>query len=180
MKVGEKIIENYLKDPNKTPGGSCFKVVYDRVAIAYKQVCNTTIPAVGTFSNFDRLWGSKIDPKASWQKLPELYRAKGPAGALVQKRMGELIKKDQIWKGSLEKGAVVQTWKLKSDYELVKNGDVPKDIGHSFIFLEYVKDRHGKCIAMHIADQGTIWSRASGGMTSTEFEYWVAAHVKCK
>ena len=144
--IGKKIVEHYssLPDSKKKPGGDCYAVAYERVNSVVKAECGKSLPDLKAFKKFDRLWGSKIDPKTSWKKIDEKFRGKGAAGAMASLGMGDLVTKKEILEGKLKPGAVLQTWKKKSDYTNVKNGDKPESIGHSFIFLKYVKDASGK------------------------------------
>ena len=178
--IGKKIVEHYssLPDSKKKPGGDCYVVAYERINKVVKAECGKSLPDLKAFKAFDRLWASKIDPKTSWKKLDEKFRGKGAAGAMSSMGMGDLVAKKEILEGKLKPGAVLQTWKKNSDYTNVKNGDKPESIGHSFIFLKYVKDSSGKITGMKIADQGTSWAEPKT-LNIAEFEYWVGANLKC-
>lgn len=181
--LGQKLVEQYNNLPaaQKKPGGDCYAVAYDRVNKAVVAVCgnDAKLPKLTAFQTFDRLWGSKNDPKASWLKIEEKYRGTGAAGAMVQLGMGTMVSEDAIWNGKLQPGAVLQTWKKDTDFKKVRDGERPESIGHSFIFLEYQKNANGDILGMKIADQGTNWAEPNVLSRST-FEYWVGANIHCK
>lgn len=174
--LGQRIVANYLASNNKKPGTDCFAAAYARINEASKQVCQSSLPPLNAFEAFDRLWAMKNDPKSTWLNLPQEYRGKGSAGAMTHLGRGSLVDKSSIWNGGLLPGALVQTWKLQSDFERVRDGDPATNIGHSFIFLEYVKNG-STIIGMKIADQGTGWD--DGTLASGTFDYWVGANLTC-
>ena len=174
--LGKRIVANYMASNNKKPGGDCFAAAYKRVSQASQQVCQTSLPPLDAFKPFDRLWGLKIDPKNTWLALPETYRGKGSAGAMAHLGRGTLDDKTNIWTGGLLPGALVQTWELESDFVRVRDGNLATKIGHSFIFLEYVKNG-SSIIGMKIADQGSGWDE--GILAADIFEYWIGANITC-
>lgn len=177
--LGDRIVTNYNNSSNQEPGGDCFAVAYARVNEACVQVCRSGLPSLTTFARFDRLWAIKNDPRASWLTLPENYRGKGSAGAMASIGHGTLVEADVIWNGSLQPGAVVQTWVNQSGYTDARDGIRNGETGHSFIFREYVRNAANQVVAMRIADQGTRWSRMANGVSRSEFSYWIAANVDC-
>lgn len=177
--LGDRIVSNYNASSNQSPGGDCFQVAYDRVSEAYSQVCNAALPSMSAFAEFDRLWAIKNDPQSTWMAFPQQYRGKGSTGAMASISAGTLIDEKGIWAGNLEPGAVVQTWLTDAGYNAARDGNaLPSgEIGHSFIFLEYV--RAPAIVGMRIADQGTGWSSATNGAVQSDFAFWVAANVTC-
>lgn len=177
--LGSRIIQNYDNSTNQEPGGDCFEVAYNRVNEACTQVCGTGLPSLSAFRQFDRLWAIKNDPRNTWLAYPENYRGKGSAGAMTSIGQGTLVDEDQIWEGTLEPGAVIQTWLNPSGYTDARDGVRNGELGHSFIFREYVRNNANQIIAMKIADQGTRWSRMPNGVPRDQFGYWVGANVNC-
>ncbi|MCA9091263.1 MAG: hypothetical protein KDA90_21825 [Planctomycetaceae bacterium] len=180
--LGDKVVELYeaLPPAQQKPGGDCYAVMYKRINSAVKETCGVAqeLPNLRSFKAFDRIWASKNDPQSSWIVVDVNYRGKGAAGAMASIGMGTLVEGDDIWNGKLQPGAVIQTWKLRSDFERVRDGKVPQDIGHSFIFLRYAKDSSDKITGMLIADQGTDWCEPNQ-IKESQFEYWVAANIRC-
>lgn len=173
-RLGQKIVEDYSKSSRKSPGGLCYETCYARVKDAGRTV-GTVVPALDNKSTFGRLWGSFIAPKSSWLELPEEYRGKGAAGAMAWAGLGTLVDSDGIWRGDLEPGAVIQTWKKAGDYDSVKEGKSIADssYGHSFIFLNYVYT--GSVISgIAIADQGY---QSGKPRTKGDYAYWVGANL---
>ena len=179
--LGNRIVTNFNNSPNKEPGGDCFEVAYNRVNEACVQVCNSALPSLAAFAQFDRLWAIKNDPKNSWLQFPETYRGKGSAGAMASIGRGWLANENDIWSGSLNPGAVVQTWINQAGFNDARDGNRNGEIGHSFIFREYVRNAANKIVALKIADQGTRWSESNmpNGVSRSEFAYWVAANIDC-
>jgi len=171
-RLGQKVVDNYNKSLRKTPGGLCYEACYARIRQAAGEVA-VSVPAFDNRSVFSRLWGSLIAPKKTWLELPEDYRGKGAAGAMVNAGVGTLVESADIWGGKLLPGAVLQTWKVAGDFDRVKDGDSPTSYGHSFIFLNYVY-AGGAISGIAIADQGfqndTVLKKADYG-------YWVAANL---
>ncbi|MCH7729180.1 MAG: hypothetical protein IH991_22265, partial [Planctomycetes bacterium] len=177
----------------KGPGGDCYQVSYKRINAALRAIygADAALPILNASKKrsgpFDQLWGSKNnwqktvnpprkpDPKSPWFKIDQRYRGNGAAGALVFHGIARMVDAHAIWEGKLKPGAVLQTWKTKSDFLRVRNGEKPHSIGHSFVFLGYVKDAAGKISGMNIADQGTIWAKK--GLPRETFEYWVGANM---
>lgn len=174
--LGDRVVSNYSASANKRPGGDCFAIAYERINQASREVCGSSLPSLGTFSAFDRLWGIKIDPKSTWLALPASYRGHGSAGAMVHARRASLVDETAIWSGQLLAGAVVQTWETRADFERVRNGDPAVGIGHSFIFLSYVRTVEAAVTGMKIADQGFL---SSAAVPRYRFEFWTGANLAC-
>jgi hypothetical protein len=123
------------------------------------------------------LWGSRLGdpPRDEWLNLPVEFRGKGAAGAMAWARLGKLVESVDIWAGALKPGAVIQTWKVAGDYERVRDGLDPHNIGHSFIFLRYTRVGSG-ITGMRVADQGFISGR---NVRKGEWGYWVGANIFC-
>jgi hypothetical protein len=171
-RFGNKVVENYSKSHTKEPGGACYAVAFSRIRQSSNEV-GGTIPAWDNKSDFGRLWGSLIRPKKSWLKLPEKYRGKGAAGAVVFKGAGTLVDSVGIWAGKLKPGAVVQTWEDPKDFDRVRDGKSPLSYGHSFVFLNYTYT--GAAISgMAIADQGYQNAKP---LKKGDYGYWVAANL---
>jgi hypothetical protein len=174
--LGQRIVANYNASTNKKPGGNCYAVSHSRVNEASQQICHTSLPSLTAFQAFDRLWASKNDPANTWLHLPLAYRGKGAAGAMAQQGRGTIIEQAGIWAGQLLPGAVLQTWRVQADFALVRDGNTPTDIGHSFIFLEYVRTGN-TIVGMRIGDQGTGWDDVT--LTQDTFGHWVGANIYC-
>ncbi|WP_182871178.1 LysM peptidoglycan-binding domain-containing protein [Rhodopirellula sp. JC639] len=172
---GNKVVELYnnLSESEKYPNGLCYQVAYNRVKAAANQV-GVALPPLSSRNSFGRLWGSFINTKTnSWFNLPEKYRGKGAAGAMAFAKLGTLVDQNGIWAGNLKPGAVIQTWSTKSNYELVRDNQRPRGIGHSFIFLRY--STSGSTIdGMHIADQGYQGRRV---LARGKWGWWVGANL---
>ena len=165
--VADKIVENYLNSENKEPKGHCLSVSKVRLEQAYKEVYGHSLyqdlpdsMATKSFTPkqvFNLLYASASETHQGWRSLPEKYRGKGNAGAIVYAGMGILVDTSGIWNGQLRPGALMQVWRYKEDYEQVVQGtDVKKldPYGHSFIFISYVRDEKNTIIGLKIADQG--------------------------
>ena len=179
-RLGGKVVENYNRSDKKEPGGSCFRVCHARVREAGRQV-GVTVPELhergaadpGTFS---LLWGSHIGHTEEWKKLPLEYRGKGAAGAMAWAGLGELVDSAGIWAGKLKPGAVLQGWVVASDYERVRDGKEPTNLGHSFIFLNYA--RKGSAVTgLVIADQGY---QSDEPLVKGDYGYLVGANLVTK
>lgn len=173
-RLGQKVVENYNKSNNKRPGGRCYEAGYARVKEASRQLGAAALP--GTLENnnkFGRLWGSLIQFKNRWLKLPEEYRGKGAAGAMAWAGRGTLVEMEDIWAGKLKPGAVIQTWTNRDDFDRVQAGGSATDSGHSFIFLNYIYD--GSAITgMAVADQG---NKDLKPLVQGVYGYWVGANL---
>lgn len=175
-RLGEKIVENYNLSARKMPGGLCYKVCYQRVKEAAKQV-GSPVPDFDNRSDFSRLWGSLIGPKTTWLALPEDYRGKGAPGAMASVGLGYLVDSQGIWSGKLIPGAVIQTWRIFKDFDKVKEGNKSSSYGHSFIFLNYVYSGAG-ISGIAIADQGFQGTgRGNKPLTQGDYGYWVGANL---
>ena len=165
--VADKIVENYLNSENKEPKGHCLSVSKVRFEQAYKEVHGHSLyqdlpesMATKSFTSkqvFNLLYASASETHQGWRSLPEKYRGKGNAGAIVYAGMGTLVDTSGIWSGQLRPGALMQVWRFKEDYEKVVQGvDVKKldPYGHSFIFISYVRNEKNEIIGLEIADQG--------------------------
>ncbi|NUQ26874.1 MAG: RHS repeat-associated core domain-containing protein [Saprospiraceae bacterium] len=106
-------------------------------------------------TEFSILFGSNISSK-KWTLLPKKYRGKGAPGAMTFAGLGEMI--NNIWDGSLLPGAVLQFWKSNADFLRVAQGDSPKSIGHSAIFIRYQRTFWGSISGIVYADQNGIHS----------------------
>ena len=173
-RIGERVVQNYNQSTEKRPGGKCHRTCYAQVDEASRHTGGPALPKVdwddkkSLTDPFVILWSSYIANKKAWLALPQEYRGKGAAGALAYKGWGKLVEATDIWAGKLKPGAVVQGWVDAEDFTRVRNGDTPKGLGHSFIFLHYVKD--GPAISgMVIADQG---AQSGKPMKKGDFAYW--------
>ena len=177
--LGDQIVADYWKKSETDPKPQkidCTAIALKRVRAALVKYCGAE-PGVMAENQFKLLWNSNF-PDKNWAKLPENLRGLGPAGAMKYAKLGTLVSQEDIWAGKLLPGAVIQVWKQKESYEQVKKGQMPTGIGHSFIFLEYVRDGGGKIIGMKIADQGTRWSEPAT-LGQEAFAVWFAANVNC-
>lgn len=165
--VAKKIVENYILSENKEPNGHCLEVSKDRFERAYREIHGHSVyedlpEAMGTERYtpqqvYNLLYVSASDTKKGWRSLPEEYRGKGNAGAVVYAGMGTLVDTEGVWSGKLQPGALVQVWRYKKDYEkVVKGADVKKldPYGHSFVFIRYVRNEKQEIVGLKIADQG--------------------------
>jgi hypothetical protein len=171
-RLGERVVDNYNRASNKTPGGRCYDACYARVSDAGRQV-GMAVPAFDAASAFSRLWGSLIRPRTTWLELPEDYRGKGAPGAMASEGLGTLVDSAGIWSGRLRPGAVIQTWRVAADFDRVRDGHEPSSYGHSFIFLNYVYAGAG-ISGMAIADQGF---QNDAPVERGEYGYWVGANL---
>ncbi|OWW25814.1 hypothetical protein B4Q04_09480 [Zobellia sp. OII3] len=185
--VAQKIVENYLASKNKEPGGHCLAISKRRIEEAYRQVHGHSLyqdlperMATKMYRPkqvFDLLYVSASDTDRDWKSLPEAYRGKGNAGALAYAGMGTLVDSTGIWGGELRPGAPMQVWRYKEDYEqVVKGTDVKKldPYGHSFIFIDYVRDENNKIVGLKIADQGFQSYRP---LIPSDYDVWWAVNL---
>lgn len=171
--TGNRTVNDYNRSSNKRPQGACYRVAYGRVRAALIATTGTVLPKWRNDDEFCRLWGSILLPLDAWLALPDAHRGDGSAGAMAWRGYGQKLSADAIWSGSLQPGAVVQTWRDAEDHARVKSGDSPQSYGHSFIFLRYAYD--GWAISgLHIADQGY---QSHLVLTKGFYAYWVAANV---
>ncbi|WP_157491565.1 hypothetical protein [Maribacter thermophilus] len=185
--VAQKIVENYLNSENKEPGGHCLTVSKGRFTQAYKEVHGhlpyQDLPdsmATKLYTPkqvFNLLYATASDESEGWKSLPKAYRGKGNAGALAYAGMGSLVDSTGIWNGQLKPGAMMQVWRYRKDYEQVVQGtDVEKldPYGHSFIFINYVRDEKNKIVGLRIADQGFQSYRP---LIPRDYEVWWAVNL---
>jgi hypothetical protein len=184
--LGEKVVELYEKATlaAKRPGGSCFGVVHRRVQAAARAHCeNRSLPSLKLFQQFDRLWGSKLDPKKSWLKYPPELRARGPAGALTMLGWGTLVEQAEIWRpgpepGGLLPGAVIQVWRTEEEFARVRDG-LGSGFGHAFIFRRYV-NLQAAPQGMLVADQGFLTRDNLDRVVMPEtFARWFGVNINC-
>lgn len=186
--VARRMVENYYKSSNKTPGGHCLAVSKDRFIEAYSDVYGHTFYSdlpdtiateqLDPQQVFDNLYVTATKKDAKWRSLPKKYRAKGNAGALAIAGLGELVDTQGIWNGGLRPGALVQVWRLKKDYIRVRRGtemDNFDPYGHSFVFLDYELDEKGVIIGLRIADQGYQSYRP---LVPQDYEVWWGVNLK--
>lgn len=185
--VAQRIVENYLNSTNKEPGGHCLTVNKGRFVQAYKEVHGhlpyRDLPkgmATSVYTSkqvFNLLYATASDIHEGWRSLPEEYRGKGNAGALVYAGMGSLVDTNGIWSGQLKPGALMQVWRFKEDYEQVVQGvDVKKldPYGHSFIFISYMRDENNTITGLQIADQGYQSYRP---LVPRDYQVWWAVNL---
>jgi hypothetical protein len=189
---GDQVALNFrvMPETEQNCGGLCFAVAKKRVDQAFKMVTGKGLAewipgSVGTKylsakQAFDWIWGVNTQDNDMWRSLYGL-RACGSAGALKLAGLGEFKVESQVWRGELKPGAVVQTFVYSADYTKVFNGiDAPKaynnlaSYGHSFIFLEYVKDPEGIITGMKVADQGFLNGRV---LNKDKFQVWFGANI---
>jgi RHS repeat-associated protein len=124
-----------------------------------------------------------------WKDIPEEYRAKGVAGAMVHAGLADMV--DDVWSGALKPGAVLQMWTSQEDYEGIKSGKGYdkesntwynewmglEDYGHSAIFVGYKKNFFEKITGLKIVDQ-----RGETTISKDSWKYPVAfgANIKDK
>lgn len=185
--VADKIVENYLNSENKEPNGHCLSVSKGRFEQAYKEIHghmfyqdlpkNMGSKFYTPKQVFNMLYDSASDTFEGWRSLPEKYRGKGNAGAIVYAGMGTLIDSSGIWSGKLRPGALMQVWRYKEDYEKVVEGVNVKILdpyGHSFIFISYVCNEKNEIIGLKIADQGFQSYRP---IIPRDYEVWWAVNL---
>ncbi len=170
----------------------CYGAAKERVESAYRMHTGTTVkaslPEGATANLYEKIWASI--PAAMFAEIPAEYRGKGGAGAVVYAGIADEVTEADIWTGDLEPGAVLQTWRQRSDYDLLARGykEVTKkgktvrvalksedleSIGHSFIFVSYVRDELGTITGMNILDQ---FGRHT--VTPARYDVWLAANLK--
>lgn len=174
--VGDEVVAAYFAEGVHNPGGDPAALAHQRLSAAYAKVCGAALPALGDGSDFDRLWNSKVDPKASWLLYGPEIRARGAAGALVSIAKGQAVDQAGIWQlGLLKPGALLHVWLKEGDFIRVSAGDPPQSLGHTMIFLRYVVEGE-KIAGMRIADQGMLSSQV---IRPTDFEFWSGANPVC-
>ena len=186
--VARQIVENYYKSSDKTPGGHCLVVSKRRFEKAYEDVYGHPIyqdlsqkiatKQLTPRQVFNNLYDTTTKLEPEWQNLPRQYRAKGSAGAIAIAGLGELVNTRGIWNGKLRPGALVQVWRLRKDYEKVRNGAEILDFdpyGHSFVFLGYELDKKGVIQGLRIADQGYQSYRP---LVLSDYEVWWGINLK--
>lgn len=180
--VAQKIVENYNNSENKEPNGHCLSVSKNRFEQAYREVHGHSVyqdlpKYMGTDEYtpkqvYNLLYVSASDTKKGWRSLPEEYRGKGNAGALVYAGMGTLVDTEGVWSGALRPGALMQVWRFEEDYKkVVKGADVKKldPYGHSFVFIAYVRNEKNEIEGLKIADQGFQSYRP---LVPRDYEVW--------
>jgi hypothetical protein len=168
-RFGEKLVENYNNTSNKEPGGLCYETCYNRVKVAARGV-GVTIPDWNNSSTFSIIWGTLIAQKG-WEDVPDEYKGRGAAGAMAWAGLATLVDQQEIWRGDLEPGAVIQVWGSEADFENAKAGK--SAYGHSFIFLNYIHS--GSAITgMAIADQGY---ESGEPLSKNEWGVWIGANL---
>ncbi len=170
-RVGNQMVADYRRGHRYS--GTCNRDAYARERRASKKVSSTPLRRWDNKSDFGRLWGSLIRNKERWEALPEEYRGMGAPGAMVWKGWGTLVDQTGIWSGNLMPGAVIQTWRVKADYERVKQGKKPNNYGHSFIFRKYVR-RNNAIIGMKVADNRFHGNRT---VVPSSYGFWVGANI---
>ena len=186
--VAQQIVDNYMKSTNKEPGGHCLTASKTRFLDAYQQVYGHTVYqdlpqdiATKYYTPkqvFDHLYASTSGRHKGWLTLPRKFRGRGNAGAIANAGMGELVNEKEIWSGKLRPGAPMQVWRDKKDYRAVVKGiSDPKidPFGHSFIFLNYVRDSEDKIIGIKMADQGYQCHRM---LVPSDYEVWWGVNLK--
>lgn len=173
-RLGEQVVKNYNAEQVKKPGGACYDACYDRVAAAVRKVGGAALPANNSTNEFACLFGSHIEWPVLWAKLDEDLRGKGAAGAMVHQGLGTLVDSDGIWRGDLLPGAVIQVWTTNDGYERVKAGKKAGEDGHSFIFLNYVREG-GSITGMAVADQS--YYNINEAAKRSDWGYWVGANL---
>jgi hypothetical protein len=187
---GTAVSKNFslLPDSLKNCGGYCFAVAKKRIDEAYRQVTGKTMysfisknmatPYLTAKQSFDWAWNLNTQNNEAWRSIPGM-RACGNAGAMRMAGLADFKDENQIWKGELFPGAVIQTYVYSSDFSKVLQGlDNPGNnltsYGHSFIFLEYVKNENGLITGMRIADQGFM----NGDIViKDDFQLWFGANL---
>lgn len=152
----------------------CYEDTYLRVRSASRRSSAINIlPKWDPDLEVCRLWGSLIRKDRSWLKIDERFRGLGAPGALEYLGWSKPIYAEDIWKGKLWPGAVIQAWESRSAFNSVKQG-IQKQFGHSMIFREYVRDLRNNIIGIKVADNGY---HADNTVSKTEWGFWVAANL---
>jgi hypothetical protein len=191
-KIGDSVVYRFkeMPDSQRNCGGLCFKVARDRVNRAFLEVTgkplNDWIPAsmatpfLTPKQAFDWTWNINTQNNEIWRSLPDM-RACGSAGAIQLAKLGQIKGNTQVWNGELLPGAVVQVFVYVSDFEKVRYGiDNPRardnlaSYGHSFIFLEYVRDEYENITGMRVADQGFLNKII---VTKSMYHIWWGANI---
>ena len=168
-RFGDKIVENYNNSRDKKPDDLCYENCYNRVKVAARAV-GVTIPARHDTSQFGIIWGTLIHQKG-WKDVPDEYKGRGAAGAMVNAGLATLVDQQSIWRGDLEPGAVIQVWKSEAEFEKAKNGQ--EAFGHSFIFLNYIYSGSATT-GMAIADQGY---ESGKPLSKSTWGVWIGANL---
>lgn len=191
--VGNNAATNFshLPDSLKNCGGLCFKVAKERVNKAFIEVTGKplyfwlpTSMATKYLTEkqvFDWTWNINTQDNDIWRSIPNI-RGAGSPGAMQLAGLGEIKHTQQVWNGELLPGAVMQCFVYASDFMKVVNGiDNPglennlSSYGHSFIFLEYVRNGQNEIEGMRIADQGFMNKII---VTKSSFQIWWGANIK--
>ncbi len=170
--IGQGEASNWL---NCSENYRCYPTVWNRVREAYINAADVkpsiSVPAqllkpfVNNFppnnTPFELLFGSH-HRSGNWKKIAAKYRGKGAPGAMAYIGYGKLV--DDIWRGKLLEGAVLQIWENQEVFNSVFNGiDDYHIFGHSAIFVGYQKSSVGKIIGITIADQRGLQSISKDG-----------------
>lgn len=192
---GDKLAQ-HARTHTVPEGTDCFAAVYQWVQATRTDANLQKLPPVsgpGADASFRMIWNTNFDFEG-WKQLKSPYRdyrACGPAGGIVALGLADLVPHQEIWKGNLKPGALVQVWSLKSDMgDYTKaNNEVFKKLfqgdpsmkcadpdqchymGHAFIFLNYTEDGEG----MYIRDQGWLNDQV---VSKSRFGLWIGANWK--
>jgi hypothetical protein len=191
--IGNKAAINFshLPDSLKNCGGLCFKVAKNRVEKAFLEVTGKSIYSwlpksmatkyLTEKQVFDWTWNINTQDNEIWRSIPNI-RAAGSPGAMQMAGLGEIKHTKQVWNGELLPGAVMQCFVYASDFMKVLNGidnpgwgDNLSSYGHSFIFLDYVKNEYNEIEGMRIADQGFMNKII---VSKNSFQIWWGANIK--
>ncbi|TND09042.1 MAG: hypothetical protein FD123_1445 [Bacteroidetes bacterium] len=175
--LGNRVASNFTNTPEaeQNCGGYCYDAAKGRFNRAYKDIMGVDTKDITgddfnpVKSTYYRLWSSQ------GKDNPADVAGGGGPGAIVNQGWGEFVDHKGIWEdGKLRPGAVIQTWPSEEDYKKVKTGSAM--FGHSFIFLEYVRennDPQGKITHVKTANQ---WGQDL--FTDTSFgNYWIGANI---
>lgn len=182
---------SHLPDSLKNCGGLCFKVAKDRVNKAFIEVTGNPVyfwlpKSMATKyltekQVFDWTWNINTQDNEIWRSIPNI-RGAGSPGAMQLAGLGEIKHTQQVWSGELLPGAVMQCFVYASDFMKVLNGidnpgldDNLSSYGHSFIFLDYVRNEQNEIEGMRIADQGFMNKII---VNKSSFQIWWGANIK--
>ena len=145
----------------QNPGGMCYAISMARVAKAYKDILRFSPIKVET-SGQDYLYSGTVVTN-----IPDNYFGFGVGGALAARGYADLVDHNDVIKGYLNEGAMIQYWgnpnnvtweKLKKAIKnkINKIEDNNWDGGHSVIFKSYSFDANGNIEGLNIYDYSGI------------------------
>jgi hypothetical protein len=131
-------IGEVIADVRKTEAYDlCYMFSRERMETGYRKATGKALVGKGERQKYDWILGSRVE---HMKDVPEEYRGKGAAGALVFLGKGEFVA--DVWK-DLKPGAALQVWRHAEAVDKLKEGEEGDEdtyYGTSAVFLEYTDD----------------------------------------